>query len=341
MNSELVDVGENVLPSFLRSALADAQSRIRYRWVAPHCTGRDVLEIGSGSGGGCLILLEEGARRVVGVDQAQAVIDAAAATMPQGVRLMHTTADRLPLDDRAVQTIVWFDPLPYVGHFAPLLDEVHRVLAPDGLFILGWPNREITLHGGPEDRQAFYPGHLLSAVRERFADVQLFRQTDWTASAIFDDQMFASGDVGALRGVTVSKLVESRPGTEAYTLAIATVDADDHVSTHLPPALVMLAGVGDASDWLQRFEKQQAVIREHLDRLSALEQIREERDELRRQLRHNEQACAETVNRMTQELQRDLALLTQSTSWRLTAPLRKVSAMARMPKRLLRRLRSH
>lgn len=332
MTSELKG-GESILPGVLRGDLADAQVLSRYRWAGPVCKGRHVLEIGCRDGRGSALLLQHGARDVLGLDQAHAVIDAARPMSPQGLDLRYLAPEGLPVDSGSVQVVVWFDPLPYLRRLGGILDEVLRVLTPDGLLLAGWPNRDIVFRGNPQDRLVFQPGRFLSEIRERFADVRIYRQTDWTASAILDDGAFELGGGGALPEASLSKVAAARGGTEAYTLAIAGAAAP--TGSELPPPAVMLAGVGDSAGWLELFEKQQAVIREHLLRIADLEQIRQERDEIRRGLRESEQATAESLRTVGQlqavrdeleaavrQLELELALVKGSHSWRLTEPLR-------------------
>lgn len=335
MSSDLADVRDRTIPAALRGGVAEAQVQSRYEWAGPACAGRTVLEIGCRDGRGCSRLLEHGAQAVVGVDQRQAVVEAAAPMAPEGVRLLQAPSDRLPLADGSIQVIVWFDPLPYLRHLDGLLDEVGRVLTPDGVLIAAWPNREIVLHGGPEDRLIFRPDVFGADIRTRFPDLRLYRQTDWAASAIFDDETFAFGG-GVVQGAVLSKLTEAREGTEAYTLAVAS--REPRANPEPLPAAATLAGKSDSADWLERFEQQQSVIQEHRRRIAELEQIRSERDELRRQLLQSEQNCAEAASRMATQLQGELALVSQSLSWRVTRPMRGASAAVKGPaRRLLRR----
>lgn len=335
MSSDVAGVGGGTLPAALKGGAAEAQHLSRYGWAAPMCYGRTVLEIGCGEGRGCAQLLEHGAKAVVGVDQGQAVIDAGAAVAPEGVRLLQAPADRLPFPDGAFELVLWFDPLPYMRNLRRAMDEASRVLAPDGLLVVGWPNREIVLHGGPEDRFVFRPQDLSAAISSHFPHVRRYRQTDWTASAIFDEETFPSAG-GVVPGAVLWKLGAAEEGTEAYSLAVASREA--HPGAESPPAAAVLARPSDSADWLARFEKQQAEIHGYLRRIAELEEVRRERDELRGELLRSEQHCAEVASRMAVQLQGELALVSQSLSWRVTRPLRGASAAVKAPaRRLMRR----
>ena len=98
------------------------------------------LEVGYGSGG-VLLSLGKGALEVHGID-----LDAE----PESVRrmlatrgchatLVQGTVHALPYPAGHFDLIVSFSVFEHLKHFVGALQEVHRVLAPDGLFLLGMP----------------------------------------------------------------------------------------------------------------------------------------------------------------------------------------------------------
>jgi SAM-dependent methyltransferase len=101
--------------------------------------GRDVLEIGAGTGKFTELLVPSGAR-IAAVEPVAAMRDALARNCPD-VRVLDGTAEDLPLDDGsadaavAAQAFHWFE-----GDRA--LREIHRVLRPGGRLGLIWNARD-------------------------------------------------------------------------------------------------------------------------------------------------------------------------------------------------------
>jgi SAM-dependent methyltransferase len=101
--------------------------------------GRDVLEIGAGTGKFTELLVASGAR-IVAVEPIAAMRDALARNRPD-VRVLDGTAEDLPLEDSTADAVVaaqafhWFD-----GDRA--LREIHRVLRADGRLGLVWNARD-------------------------------------------------------------------------------------------------------------------------------------------------------------------------------------------------------
>ena len=92
-------IAERYVPELMRGELLEAEHLARYRWAAPLAAGRRVLDAGCGMGYGAVMLLTAGASEVVGVDLAQAVLDAARPTMPAGVVLEVGDVRALDADD--------------------------------------------------------------------------------------------------------------------------------------------------------------------------------------------------------------------------------------------------
>src|SRR4051794_31774872 len=76
--TNLVDgVPERFDPTSMRGDLVEAEHLARYAWAGALVAGRRVLDAGCGLGYGAAALARAGAERVVGVDIAEAVVEAA------------------------------------------------------------------------------------------------------------------------------------------------------------------------------------------------------------------------------------------------------------------------
>ena len=80
----------------------------RYRWAADHAIGKEVLDVACGAGMG-LGLLASGARRVVGADYSEALLQTAAAHYGKGVRLVRLDAHGLPFREASFDVALLFE----------------------------------------------------------------------------------------------------------------------------------------------------------------------------------------------------------------------------------------
>lgn len=117
-----------------------------YEWVARLVAGKDVLDLGCGTGYGSRLLRERGARRVVGVDvSGEAVERAAASEGLEGVefrRIVPTSTAPLPFDDDTFDVVCSIQVIEHVTDVDTYLSEVRRVLRPGGSFVCVTPDRE-------------------------------------------------------------------------------------------------------------------------------------------------------------------------------------------------------
>lgn len=98
--------------------------------------GRDVVDVGCGTGGGCWHLLRYlEPRSVTGIDLVDANIAAATQLFRDSrLRFMRADAGRLPLPDASADVVVSVESSHCYESFAAFLGEVHRVLRPGGTF---------------------------------------------------------------------------------------------------------------------------------------------------------------------------------------------------------------
>lgn len=95
----------------------------------------DLIEVGSGRGGGCRYLAGRGPRSVTGVDLSrEAVSFCQRALGSDRLRFLHGDAARLPLDDASADVVVNVESSGCYPDFDAFLREVVRVLRPGGWF---------------------------------------------------------------------------------------------------------------------------------------------------------------------------------------------------------------
>ncbi len=249
----------------MKGQLIEAEHLSRYWWASDIVRGKRVLDAGCGTGYGCLIFAEAGAREVVGVDVAGDVLDAVAGTLPNSVHLEEGDVRQLPFGDASFDAVSCFEVLEHIADPELALDEFVRVLSDDGVLVISSPNRAVYPRGNPHHVHEFLPEELRATLATRFAHVQLFRQQNWITSAVFGDADFVSDAEERIEPVAIRKLSRAEPGSEVYTLALASNEG----VTGLPAQAVLTRAV-DLRDLVTELER-------HRRNVAALEQEIEHR----------------------------------------------------------------
>jgi SAM-dependent methyltransferase len=291
--------GERLVPEAAAGELVLAEHLARYRLAARLAAGRRVLDVACGEGYGTAMLAAAGAASVVGVDVDEPTARHAAARYEIDARVGDVAA--LPLDDASFDLAVSFETIEHVGDPDRALDELRRVLAPDGLLIISTPNSREYRVPNPFHVRELDPDEFLAALRARFAVVRTLYQQNFLLSAVLDEERLAIHDPARRVDLEVTKAVEVAPGRELYTLALCGV------GERLPP---LEADVAVASGIYEAHELAAQVF-------TALDIQREW------------EVRATEAERQNAELRATIDRIAASISWRITAPLRKVRRLQR------------
>ncbi len=157
-----------------------------YRFALPYAEGRDVLDLGCGTGYGAEELARV-ARRTVGVDVSEEAIAYATAHCAED-GLTFAVIDPvapgapLPFADASFDVVTSFQVIEHVPDPGAYLDEAARVLRPSGVLLCVTPDRTLRLF--PRQRPwnefhvtEFSPEQLAALLRPRFAAVELAGMT--------------------------------------------------------------------------------------------------------------------------------------------------------------------
>jgi SAM-dependent methyltransferase len=138
-----------------------------------------VVDVASGTGYGCEILLDTGADAALGID-----LDASAlryAASRSRASFVEGDASRLPLRSHSVEALTSFETIEHVARANVVLDEFARVLRKGGLLVLSTPNALVTRPVAGRPRNPFHvhefePDELNGLLTARFSSVRLFGQ---------------------------------------------------------------------------------------------------------------------------------------------------------------------
>ncbi len=212
---------ERFVPEVHGGQLIDAEHQARYRWAAQAAAGRRALDAACGAGYGTAILAAAGAASAIGIDiEARAVLQAR--ERHPGLRFEVADLHELPFGDTTFDLIACFEAIEHVSDPERALDEIRRVLAPDGLLLISSPNRGVFPPGHRWHVHEYKPDELAETLGRRFVNVRLHRQRSHLATMVSDDATFAVGDSAADLGASVRKISADVPGEELYSLAAAS-----------------------------------------------------------------------------------------------------------------------
>ncbi|MBI4580399.1 MAG: class I SAM-dependent methyltransferase [Planctomycetes bacterium] len=141
----------------LSAANPQGYNRAGYAWEMVPADGKCHLDFGCHQGRFLHLLADKGPRRLVGVDVDREAIEAGRVRHPN-LELVHLTEPhRLPFADGTFDSISALDVIEHVADQKQVLDEFHRVLAPDGVLIVTVPRRYLLSFLDPGNLKFRFP----------------------------------------------------------------------------------------------------------------------------------------------------------------------------------------
>lgn len=159
----------------------------RYGFSSQFVKNRVVLDIACGSGYGAKILLDSGAKKVVGIDISEEAIAYCRDHYPnEGLEFVCGSVDSIPLADGSVDVIVSFETIEHVNGETQnkFLEESVRVLKKGGLFIASTPNSSVSPKGNPFHVKELTYDEFLSLLSQKFSFVSMFFQDNVESSYV-------------------------------------------------------------------------------------------------------------------------------------------------------------
>ena len=187
--SALPWTGERFLPGV--NGQVEMEHIHRYIAAMQLCQDKDVLDIASGEGYGCYMLAQV-AKNVVGVDVDPTTIQTATDKYHSDkITFKHGSCAAIPLDDNSIDVVVSFETIEHIKEQTQFIDEVKRVLRPNGIAIISTPDPVIaTPLGSPQNEfhiRELYREEFYRMLNKHFKNVLFFGQRSITGSLIFTD----------------------------------------------------------------------------------------------------------------------------------------------------------
>jgi ubiquinone/menaquinone biosynthesis C-methylase UbiE len=181
--------GERLVPGIPRLENMITEELARLSFVRSRFPDKVILDAGSGLGHGSLLIAENGARWVLGVDISEEAVDYAAENYLRG-NLAFGVADctRLGVKDESFDMVCSLELIEHLVKPDRYLAEVCRVLKPQGLYFMSTPNREVSSRPDGRASWAFHEReYALEELRELLETY--FREVEiWGTSVPVYDQ---------------------------------------------------------------------------------------------------------------------------------------------------------
>jgi len=250
----------------------------RYHFASRFAAGKRVVDAACGEGYGSALLARVAAH-VTGADiSPEAIAHARAAYAAQAnLAFVEAPCERLPLEDASVDLFVTFETVEHITAQEAFLDEIARVLRPDGVLLLSCPNKlEYS------DRRQFsnefhvkelYRAELESLLDRRFPHTQWYGQRPSFFSVIAPEP---KSEAGHLDEVGEEDPSAATPALASPLYFLVAASRSAATLGMLPATLSVLT---DRGDWVHRdYEKVMRLMEDasrHGQRLQALLEERE------------------------------------------------------------------
>ena len=293
--------GERVIPGQVAPDLWNEHTA-RYVFAARFAKGRKVLDAGCGSGYGSARLAAKAAT-VVGADISSEALTYARRHYGMGnLHLLQTSCTRLPVAAGAFDLVVAFEVIEHLPDWRDFLQEMKRVTAPEGLFIVSTPNK--AYYGASRGNAAPNPYHVHEFEYEEFRQelLKLFPQV----------RMALQNHAGGI----VFQPVETFTGAEAWVESGAGKPTEAHffvavcsntTSVEIPTLVYIPRAANILREREQHIERLEGELQEK-DRW--LQETLEDRRKLVEMFRQQSQELEER-NRWAQELDEQLSAARQ------------------------------
>jgi len=148
----------------------------RYFFASEYCEGENILEVACGAGLG-LGILSTKAKKVSGGDIDHTLLQLARRHYSgrENIDILWLDAQQLPFGEASFDTVILHEAIYYLERPELFVQEVHRVLRPEGTIIIGTVNRDWNgFHPSPFSVGYFSGSDLSMLLGRHFSDVRIY-----------------------------------------------------------------------------------------------------------------------------------------------------------------------
>lgn len=114
----------------------------RYYWAGTYCQGKDVLELGCGTGQGAGYLAGLAGGFLAG-DYSEKILGIARAHYGERIKFQQLDAQQVPFKDGSFEVVVLFEAIYYLPSAERFVAECRRVLRPGGKVLIATANKDL------------------------------------------------------------------------------------------------------------------------------------------------------------------------------------------------------
>ena len=291
-----------------------------YLFATQFCRGQRVLDVACGTGYGSFLLAQAGAR-VLGVDGDPLVIKKAEETfVARDLKFRAGDCTAIPADNSSFDVIVCFGIIEHVTAKEQALDELKRVLKADGCLIISVASGQ---SGEMSETPGFTDLQFSELLQRRFTHVTEGRQRALAGSAILTCNQPMELEIHYREELT---LIVSSPrlAKPSHLIAVASGQELPDIKWGLFDDAYFWKSLRDQkANQLAKIQEVEEVVLQKTAKINYVQAVFCE--QLAEQARVIEAQSVEVT-----DLRRQIAALCSSTSWRITAPIRKLKSLLKM-----------
>ena len=192
MTTILEDTGERMIPVHHKGKNIYGAHLGRYQAGAGLVKGKIVLDIACGSGYGTKLMSKQ-AKAVFGVDVDKDTIKYAKENYAsKNITYLLGDGTSIPLKDNTVDVVVSYETIEHIENYTKFMEEVKRVLKPNGQFLLSTPNDIEYAEGNHFHIHQFNFKELKALAGKFFKYQKDYFQTIWMCSTILPEDLQTS-----------------------------------------------------------------------------------------------------------------------------------------------------
>ena len=290
----------------------------RYALSCEFVRNKAVLDIACGEGYGSAMLAQL-AKKVYGVDISKEIIEHAQAKYKKdNLQFKVGSCEEIPLKDSSVDIVVSFETIEHHNQHKAMIQEIKRVLKPDGILIISSPDKHeySDVPGGknPYHVKELYYDEFRSLLETYFCNVNIYGQRVIFGSGIFPEKgqnRMVSYSLEKLERNDFKQTCSNGISKPLYLIAVAS---DSKISCSIGSLL------------------EQPVVEGELFKQTVIEkdQVIAEKDQV---IAEKDRVIVEKDRAIT-NWREELYSVYTSQSWRYTTPLRKIGTLIRRVLRL-------
>ena len=278
----------------------------RYALCMPFVPGKVVLDLASGEGYGAA-LLSNVATSVTGVDISPEIVEHARHHYyRQNLTFLVGSCEKVPLPDSSVDIVTSFETIEHHDKHEEMMQEIKRVLKPNGILIISSPNRltysDEADYSNPFHIRELYYDELSSLLGRYFKHLRVYGQRLATGSFVYSLRESTKREIATYTG-GIDYLAQAVPSLSSPIYFIAVCSDVAQIEQYTPESIYL-----DTNDDLSKRNDEERVqlskmLQEHARQIGELKSYQ---DELQRAIA----AQSEELNKARE--QRELLIAAQS-----------------------------